>query len=1048
MWLSYVTRSVSEVIERAETVGYGRAASEALAAAVARAKAGVGLAPVTVVVPSNFAGLTARRLLGGGLVGPGGIANVAFVTPFRLAQLLASDRLLDTRALTNPVLGAAVRLALAEEPGPFAAVADHHATEVALASLYAELSNVAPDQLARIEREGGEAGRVAVRLHAAIAAHLVGFHDEATVARAAASRSDLPAALEGYGHVIWYLPAPLTEPLTALVRAVLAAAPSQVIVGATGVEVADAAVYDTCTAAGVARPIDEPGPPPVGDRILSVTDADEEVRAVLREVLTLAEQGVRLDRIGIFHPTPDPYVGILQQQLAAAGIPANGPSRRRLADTVTGRTLLAALRLPAERWRRDRVMALVSGGPLRADDERAHPARWESLSREAGVVQDLGDWRRKLAAYRTSIQRRIDSSTGEGDRDATWFERRGWDLADAERLEAFITGLATAVGDVEHSEGWHAKAGAATALLHRLLGEGHRHQQWPEAQQVAFERIEEVLVRLAALGEIEPRPTHDVFVRALTAELDVDRGRSGRFGEGVVYGPLAGAAGHDLDAVFILGCAEGLWPTARRDDALLPDAVRTLADGQLQMRAAGLHDQHRALVAALAAAPPGARTLTFARGDLRGNRTALPSRWLLDTATALAGGERVYATDFGHLGAPVVDVVASYARGLASPPSVSLAERDLATLYRFHTAGGDPRHHPLAALVGRGFDLQAARRSGDFTEWDGNLGGHPIPSATDRSLSPTRLQSWAHCGFRYYLSFVLGLGDRDDPERVVELDPLDRGSGVHEVLELFLGEVIRSGGIEPDEPWSDEQRARMHEIAGEVFEELEARGRTGRPLLWQLGRAELHTMLDEFLDADEQYRADRGARPERVELPFGVADTAPVVLEMAEGRAVEFRGFADRVDRVGADHLVVSDYKTGKGSGYAGIDEDDPVRGGTLLQLGLYAEAAHQLLGAASTEAYYWVVDPRASYARFGYPWTDDRRARFVDVLTTIVEGIEAGVFPVEPGEWNTWRNTHQECMYCEFDGLCVRDRGEQHDAKVDAPALRRRDGLDWAVDA
>jgi RecB family exonuclease len=396
----------------------------------------------------------------------------------------------------------------------------------------------------------------------------------------------------------------------------------------------------------------------------------------------------------------------------------------------------------------------------------------------------------------------------------------------------------------------------------------------------------------------------------------------------------------------------------------------------------------------------------------------------------------------------VVDVVASYARGLESAPSVSLGERDLAALHRFRAGGGDPRHHPLAALVGRGFDLQAGRRSPDFTEWDGNLAGQPIPSATDRSLSPTRLQSWAHCGFRYYLAFVLGLGVRDDPERVVELNPLDRGSGVHKVLELFLGEVIAAGGIEPDEPWSDVQRARMHAIAAAVFEELEARGRTGRPLLWQLGRAELHTMLDELLDADEQYRTDRRARPERVELPFGVADAPPVVLEMAGGRTLEFRGFADRVDRVGADHLVVSDYKTGRGSGYARIHESDPVQGGTLLQLGLYAEAAHQLLGAASTEAYYWVVDPRASYARFGYPWTDDRRARFVDVLTTIVEGIEAGVFLVEPGEWNTWRNTHDECMYCEFDGLCVRDRGEQHEAKVDAPALRRRDGLAWAEDA
>ena len=131
-----------DVIEVIDVVRYGRPASEALVGALQRAKASGPLAPVTVIVPSNLAGLTARRLLGAGTIGHGGIVNVSFVTPFRLAELLSADRLLDSHPLTNPVLGAAVRLALADDPGPFAPVADHYATEAALAALYAELSNV------------------------------------------------------------------------------------------------------------------------------------------------------------------------------------------------------------------------------------------------------------------------------------------------------------------------------------------------------------------------------------------------------------------------------------------------------------------------------------------------------------------------------------------------------------------------------------------------------------------------------------------------------------------------------------------------------------------------------------------------------------------------------------------------------------------------------------------------------------------------------------------------------------------------------------------
>ena len=100
------------VISAVEHVAYGRPASDALARAVEGAKTAGPLAPVTVIVPSNFAGLTARRLLGSGELGLRGIANVAFLTPFRLAELLSADQLLGTLPLTSPVLGAAIRAVL------------------------------------------------------------------------------------------------------------------------------------------------------------------------------------------------------------------------------------------------------------------------------------------------------------------------------------------------------------------------------------------------------------------------------------------------------------------------------------------------------------------------------------------------------------------------------------------------------------------------------------------------------------------------------------------------------------------------------------------------------------------------------------------------------------------------------------------------------------------------------------------------------------------------------------------------------------------------
>jgi RecB family exonuclease len=851
------------------------------------------------------------------------------------------------------------------------------------------------------------------------------------------------------GHLIWYLPAPAPSPLVDAVAAVVAAAPASVIVGLTGDAEADEAVLATCARAGIEVP-PASEQPPTAARIISTTDADEEVRAVVRAVAELIEAGARLDRIGIFFPAPEPYVAILEQHLEAAGIPANGPSRRRLADSVAGRTLLAALALPAERWRRDRVLALVSGGPLRnGDGSHARPSTWETISRDAGVVGGLDDWRTKLATRQVELEgwaAALGATDVDPDEDRGTTERRvarlRREVTDLVALGDFVSDLAGAVRAVERAASWSTKVEEARNLLHRLLGPGHRHARWPDDEQAAFERVEDALVRLGALDEIEAHPSHAVFLRALTAELDVARGRTRRFGEGVVYGPLASAHGHDLDAVFVVGCVEGLCPAPRREDGLLPDAARLLAPGDLEPRAGRLHDQHRAFLAALAAAP--ARTLTMARGDLRANREALPSRWLLDSASRLAG-EPLYVTDFAERAADLagVEVVSSFAAGLRHAATYgSVGERDLAALERHRALTGDARGHPVAARVGRALEAQAARRSAELTEWDGNLAGQPIGSTADRPQSPSRLEAWATCGFRYFLRHVLGLADRDDPERVVDIDARDRGTGVHEVLERFVQGALDAGPPDPDLPWSAADRTRLQAIADDVFADLEQRGRTGRTLHWQLAQADLRVLLDRFLDADDRYRAATRSCPAQVELPFGLEGAPPVRIPLPDGRTLQFRGKVDRVDRSEDGRTLVADYKTGRPEKYKDLVDGDPVKGGTTLQLGLYAEAARQLLAAGEVEAWYWMLD--GEQQRLGYAWTDARRQRLLDVVTAIVDGIEGGAFPAVPGDWNTWRSTHDSCAWCDFDHVCPQGRGEQAASKVDAPQVRRRAALTW----
>ncbi|MGB3546852.1 MAG: PD-(D/E)XK nuclease family protein, partial [Saprospiraceae bacterium] len=517
-------------------------------------------------------------------------------------------------------------------------------------------------------------------------------------------------------------------------------------------------------------------------------------------MIGLVERGVAPDRIGVFYPSPAPYVRIIEQQFGAAGLAINGPDPRRLADSVAGRTLISALEMPQVRWRRDRVMALVSGGPIRVGDRRARPVSWDRLTREAGVVGDLGDWSTKLDRHRSETQARLDEidvrdrsldADGEVARIDLRRTRHVDRIADIAEIEQFVGELSMTVSEVTSAPTWPEKCALARKLLVQLLGPENQHTGWPEPEQDAFGRVDEALGRLAVLDDIEAAPSHAVFLRALRSEFEVARGRRGRFGHGVFYGPLTTALGHDFDAVFVLGAAEGLLPAPRRDDAILPDRVRLCSLDQLEPRIARLHHQHRAFLAALATAPHGDRTLFFPRGSLRSSRRALPSRWLLDTASALAG-KVVHATDFDTVSRDVpgvVETIGSFSSGIMeSGHATGVDERDLVAI----GLDSDAIRHPLGELAGSGLTMQAERSSDRLSAFDGNLAGADT-TLGDRAISPSRLETWASCGFRYFLRYVLDVGDRDDPERTDDISALDRGNLVHAILEQFIGEAIDRG---------------------------------------------------------------------------------------------------------------------------------------------------------------------------------------------------------------------------------------------------------------
>ncbi|HEY4377826.1 MAG TPA: hypothetical protein VGM93_11745, partial [Acidimicrobiales bacterium] len=492
-------------------VRYGREAAEALAASIRAAKGAEPLAPVTVVVPSNQVGVSLRRQLAGGDLGPvcgggPGLVAVTFLTPYRLAELLGAAPLAGAgrRPVSTPVLTAAVRRSLADGPGLFAPVAQHPATEAALVASYRELRDLTSGALDALAAEGARAADV-VALYRATRERLRGtWYDEEDLMSSAITVLEERGAAPELGAIVVFLPQRLSRHAAELLRTVGRIGPVSVLPGATGHERADAEV-----ATGVARLGAAIGAPPAAGladvvsvghtRLITASDADEEVREAVRVVVDEVRAGTPLDRMAILYGTAEPYARLVREQLGAAGITCNGPAEVSLAGRLPGRVLLDVLALPIGGFRRQDVFAWLTSAPILTADRRLAPTTaWERISREAGVVRGRADWQVRL----TDWADRTDADATLVDHDPDGSPARATRLhADARRARAlseFVVDLIHRLQEASAKDrSWSRWVAWARRLFVDALGGPARRADWPEVERRAAERVELALDRLA-----------------------------------------------------------------------------------------------------------------------------------------------------------------------------------------------------------------------------------------------------------------------------------------------------------------------------------------------------------------------------------------------------------------------------------------------------------------------------------------------------------------------------------------------------------------------
>jgi ATP-dependent helicase/nuclease subunit B len=979
-------------------------ALDELAAAVARAKAGRPLRPVSVVVPTNAAGVMARRALGA----RGGVAAVDMVTLFRLAELMAAPSLTASgrRPVSTPVVDLAIRQVLDREPGMFAPVAEHPSTVVALRDLHRELraaGGPATAALAGASARVREAARVSASTTTLLRDR---WYDEGDLlARAVdVAVAGVPERLE---QTVLHIPQRLGRPEAALVRAIAGSGDVQVLIAATGSQPGDrelhdiaAAIDESATSATAAlRPVASV----VDVGIVSATDADDEVRVAVRRIVDAARSGVAFDRMAVLWPADRPYARLVEHHLRDVDVPWNGRPGTLLTERLVPRLLLDLLDVDRRGLRRRDLFELLADVPARGLDGRRLPrAAWERVSRAAGVSRD-DHWAPRLTAFaRDRRARAADGSSSRADA--------------ADELAAFVDALRRTLGPPASTRAWREWASWCTVQLERWIGRADLAALGDE-EAIAWDETVKVLDRLADLDEVGPAVRRHEFRTTLLAELEVAPARAGRVGTGVTVGSLTGAAGLDVDVAVLLGAADGLLPPLPRIDPLVGDADRVAAGldtadahaGRTQRQFLSLLDSCSSIL------------VTYPRGDLRTTSHREPSRWIA-----------------AHLADVPVRHTASHVAALIGTEFPVCAREHRLRRRTTHTAaGGQVATAPGAAsdvVLQRALRLRAARRSPALTAYDGDLSTVGVPPL-DRPVSPTQLEAWAACPHAYFVRYILGVREIDEPGDTLAITPMDRGSALHEALDVFHRTVLRGDLPQPDaDGWSDAHAVALGEIFDRVAATTELAGRTGRVASWMDERERMRADLLDWLRADRERVVDRGARVISSEWRFG--NDGDVTLTLPSGRRLAVTGSIDRVDE-SVDGFVVTDHKTGRSDRFRSISTDDPTAGGTMLQLPAYAAATLALTGRpdAPVRAEYSFFRA-GGYKRVGYTFDERVWASVGQAVAGIVDGIEAGFYPSVP-ERPGW-SPFVPCADCEPDGLGRTERWIEWQAKRHDPRLAR----------
>jgi len=831
-------------------------------------------------------------------------------------------------------------------------------------------------------------------------------------------------------------------------------------------------------------------------RLFSAPGEGREAVEIVRRVLDEAARGVLFDEMAVFLRTPQQYLGLLEHACARGDVPVyfdrgtrrpdpagrafvallscavDGLSAKRfdeylslgqvpqVADDAAAPTFVTPLdevfsdherrggpACPPDVWAdtqvgpRDQPRVGPHDQPIDSDEEAVvagtlrSPWKWEELIVESAVVggrtreEGKTRWRRRLDGLAADFRYRIEELKKDEPESAriARFER---DLRNLAHLRQFALPIIDGLAEWPDRGTW----GEWIERFSALATCGLRRPS----------RVLQTLADLRPMADVGPvtlEEARDVLHdRLVTLDWEPPARRYGRLFVGTPHQ----ARGRSFRVVFVPGLAERVVPQRPREDPLLLDEGRRAIDvalvGQDERGSA-----ERLLLKIAIGAASERLYLSYPRLDVSETRARVPSFYALDVVRAITGrvpDHRVLASEAADEGG------ASLAWPAPKDPDRAIddLEHDLATLKPLLDARDlstvKGHAHYLLGLnesLRRSVISRWARGRGAWSPSDGLIKVAPGTQAAlaahrlrQRPYSLSALQRFTACPYQFLLATIYRLEPWDEPEPLVRMDPLTRGSLFHKAQAEFYRALEKGRALPVTHASLAAAATTLDAVLNRVADEY---AETLAPAIDRVWRDEVDELRRDLGIWVQKLADDQAWLPTYFEFSFGLNDAGrdsrslpdPVLVD---GRFV-LRGSVDLIEhRADLDRLRITDHKTGKNRS----NPDLIVGGGAALQPVLYSLAVEQGLGKNVFSGRLFYATTVGGFVAHEIPINEYTRGQGLQVLEIIDRAVETGFLPAAPSE--------RACAWCDFRPVCgpreeERTRRKARERLADLEALR-----------